>query len=271
MNVRRIVIVFIFASLFIYCRRDIQDDATQFGKIKFIFHHYWDTEPIQYDTLLYVNAAGNHIMVNEIQYFISDVTLHSPYGSRMIKDWTDIYYVDKDIPSTLTWNVYDKIPAGTYHTLEFIFGIPGHKNKPGMFVNPPQRDMFWPYILGGDSGGYHYLKLNGKYRNQQNMIVPFDFHLGVGQIYASNVIDVDSIIGYVQNYFPVRFTGLSIPVEAHKTTVIELVMDVKEWFENPHIFDINVHGSYIMQNQQAMWIASQNGRTVFSVKQIYVQ
>lgn len=267
----RWILILLFFLALQGCRRPDSDFETKFGKLCIIFHHYWSDEPIQYDTLKYVNAAGNLLMINELQYFISDVTLHSQFGSRMIKDWTDIYYVDKDIPSTLTWQVYDKIPVGIYNTLSFIFGIPGHKNKPGMFSNPPERDMFWPYILGGDSGGYHYMKMNGKYLNQQGLTMPFDFHLGVGQIYASNVIDVDSIIGYVQNYFPVQFSDVSIPIEEGKVTVIELIFDVKEWFESPYVFDFNVYGSYIMQNQQAMWIACQNGKNAFSIKRIYIK
>ncbi len=254
----------------ISCKKPKPVDETKYGKIRFEFFHYWGDQPLIYDSLMYMNSSGNELMINEIQYFISDVTLNSDFGSRIIRDWIDIYYVDKDIPSTLTWNVYDRIPAGNYHSLNFMFGIPGQKNIPYMYTNPPERDMFWPIFLGGPNGGYHYLKLNGKWREMpEDQITPFDFHLGVGQIYSGGVVVVDSIIGYVQNYFPVNLPSINFRVDENKTTVIQLVMNVEEWFTSPNDFDLEFWGGFIMQNQAAMQAACQNGADVFYVKNIY--
>ena len=61
--------------------------------------------------------------------------------------------------------------------------------------------MMWPDILGG---GYHYMMINGKWKNENNVTDNFAFHLGIGQLYKSNVIDVDSIYAFVQNYFYVK-------------------------------------------------------------------
>jgi len=267
-----IILLLVGSFVLISCKKPPPVVETKYGKIRFEFLHYWEGEPIVYDTLMYVNAAGNELMVNEIQYFISDVTLHSDFGSRMIKDWIDIYYVDKDIPSTLTWNVFDRIPVGDYSATSFIFGIPGSKNIPYMYVNPPERDMFWPFFLGGPNGGYHYLKINGKWRQMpQDQISPFDFHLGVGQIYAGGVIEVDSITAFVQNFFTVNLPASGFSIEEEKTTVIQVVMNVDQWFENPNSFDLNFWGGYIMQNQNALHAASSNGLNVFSVKTIQIQ
>lgn len=266
--------VLMVSCLFIFnsCKEPDPVDETKYGRIQLEFLHYWGDEPLLYDTLMYTNSAGNELMINEIQYFISDVTLTSSFGSQMIDDWVDIYYVDKDIPSTLTWQVYDRIPVGNYQQLSFIFGIPGSKNTPYMYVNPPERDMFWPIFLGGENGGYHYLKLNGKWRElPEDQITPFDFHLGVGQIYAGGVVSVDSITGFVQNYFSVQLPSSSFSVEENKTTVIEIVMDVSEWFQNPDDFDLEEWGGYIMQNQEAMHMACENGVDVFRIKSVKVQ
>lgn len=272
-SLQKIPILLVVMSLFfVSCRKPEPVDETKFGKIKFEFLHYWGDELLIYDSLMYQNAAGNELMINEIQYFISDVTLQSEFGSKMIKDWVDIYYVDKDIPSTLTWNVYDRIPVGDYQKLSFVFGIPAAKNIPYMYVNPPERDMFWPIFLGGPNGGYHYLKMNGKWREMpEDQITPFDFHLGVGQIYSGNVIVVDSITGFVQNYFTVNLPDLNFRIEENRTTVIQLVMNTEEWFTNPNDFDLENWGGYIMQNQAAMQAACQNGADVFYVKSIFME
>ncbi|MFC2101067.1 MbnP family protein [Bacteroidota bacterium] len=250
------------------CKKDDPepDPVPDSGKIVIKFDHRINDQAVQFDTTMYTNTAGNQYQVNEIQYFISDVTLHGSNGSKfMIDDWIDIYYVDVDIPSTLTWNVFDKIPVGSYSAISFTFGITEAKNIPYMYVNPPESFMFWPSFLGGLNGGYHYLKLNGKWIDTTLQLAPFDFHLGVGQIYAGNVIVVDSIIDYVQNYFEVSLPSSSFSIAKDETKEIQLVMNIDNWFQNPNIFDHNVWGSYIMQTQNAMQAVKENGHDVFSI------
>ena len=46
---------------------------------------------------------------------------------KLIADWTDNHYVDIDIPSTLTWDVYDDIASGSYDSISFIFGFTAEK------------------------------------------------------------------------------------------------------------------------------------------------
>lgn len=271
-SICKIILSLIVVILFTACKKPDPIVEEKTGKIKFEFLHYYDGEPVMYDSLMYVNPAGNELMINEIQYFISDVSLfHEDNSTKIINDWTDIYYIDKDIPATLTWNVYDDIPVGNYEKLTFIFGIPAAKNIPYMYVNPPERDMFWPSFLGGANGGYHYMKLNGKWREMpEDQISPFDFHLGVGQEYASGVVSVDSIIGFYQNYFTITLNQ-TYTIEEDKTTIITIVMNIEEWFKNPNVFDFEVWGGYIMQNQDAMEIACQNGADVFEVQKVETQ
>ena len=233
------------------------------GKITFSFNHLIDGQPVIFDSLMYTNAAGNKYMVNEIQYFISDVTLYKSDGAeKTIKDWQDIYYVDTDLENTWSWEVYDDITPGTYDSISFIFGITDKKNISFMYVNPPERDMFWPEYLGG---GYHYMKLNGKWleEGQTWQTTPFDFHLGRGQIYYSYP---DSIIGFIDNSFRVSLPNSGFSISAGQRKYIEIQMNVENWFKDPHIFDLDVYGGYIMQNQEAMQIAKENGHNVFSVR-----
>lgn len=253
-------LMIIFAS----CKKkpDTPEDTQKYGKINFTFSHKVNGQPLVLDTLMYVNTAGNQYMVNEIQYFISDVTLHKSDGSSMmIKEWEDIRYIDVEIPSTLSWSVFDNIPTGSYASISFTFGISEAKNQSYMYVNPPERDMFWPQFLGG---GYHYMKLNGKWLDTTTNVSPFDFHMGIGQIYAHNVIVVDSITGFVQNYFTANLPSSSFTISENQTTHVEIIMNIESWFETPHVFDFNIWGNYIMQNQAAMQLAKENGADVFT-------
>ncbi len=235
------------------------------GKITFFFEHTIDQEPIHYDTLLYTNAAGNPYMVNEIQYFISDVKLFNENGSvKTIDGWKDIHYVDTDIQATHQWEVYDEIEKGNYDSIAFTFGISEEKNLSFMYVNPPEKDMFWPEYLGG---GYHYMKLNGKWlpEDQTYQTVPFDFHLGIGQIYYSYP---DSITGFVHNNFDVSLPASGFTMNTGELKTMVITMHVENWFKDPFEYDHDVHGGYIMQNQEAMQMVKENGNNVFTFFEI---
>ena len=247
----------------ISCNNDTPDEEETAGHISFTFSHLVDGLPLQKDNMKYLNTAGNPYEINQVMYFISDVILHNSDGTqKLISDWTDNHYVDIDIPSTLTWDVYDDITAGTYDSITFIFGFTGEKNKSFMFVNPPEVNMMWPDILGG---GYHYMMINGSWKDNGNVTKSFAFHMGIGQLYKSNVIEVDSIYAFVQNYFTVSLPASAFTIEKNKTRRIELIMNIESWFKTPHIYDHNYWGGAIMQDQAAMQMAKENGFDVFEV------
>lgn len=252
--------------LFSACKEDEPEETVDTsGKIIFNFNHFINDGPVLFDTLLYTNAAGNPYLVNEIQYFISDVTLFNQNGSEiLIDDWKAIHYVDTDIPNSHRWEVFDKIPAGTYDSINFTFGIADEKNISYMFVNPPESFMFWPEFLGG---GYHYMKLNGKWleEGQQTQTTPFDFHLGRGQVYYSYP---DSITGFIPNDFKVSLPHSDFSMSSNNIVEFDIVMHIENWFKNPHIYDHDVWGGYIMQNQDAMQVVKENGWNVFSIEAI---
>lgn len=247
-------------AVFPSCDTDQDDPATEEARILIEFSHTIDKDPIVFDSIIYVNAAGNKYLVNEIQYFISDVKLYNHTGMvKLIDDWKAIHYVDTDIESTHTWQVYDPIEPGTYDSVSFTFGISPERNMSFMYVNPPEKDMFWPEILGG---GYHYLKLNGKWlpEGQTVQTIPFDFHLGIGQIYYSYP---DSISGFVHNNFNVSLPGSGFEISAGEKKVLKISMQVEQWFTDPNDYNHDVYGGYIMQNQEAMQKVRENGHNVF--------
>lgn len=241
-----------------------EDPEQESAKIEFEFAHAIGNEPLLFDTLIYTNFAGNPYLVNEIQYFISDVRLYSDNGKvKLIDDWKAIHYIDTDIIATQTWVVYDAITPGNYDSVSFTFGISPERNQSFMFVNPPEKDMFWPEYLGG---GYHYLKLNGKWLpgDQSNQTTPFDFHMGIGQVYHSYP---DSIIGFVHNNFDVSLPGSGFSVDEGELKSLKITMHIDQWFVDPHVYDHDVFGGYIMQNQEAMQIVKENGSNVFTLEE----
>lgn len=251
--------IFILTSILIFggCGKDRTEPEKASMRIR--FEHKVDGEPLIKDQMIYTNAAGNVYEVTEIMYFISDLKLHRNDGTVVEPaTWDDIYYIDTNIPTTLSWTLPGNIPAGIYDSITFIFGISEEKNKSFMFVNPPEVNMAWPDILGG---GYHYLMLNGWWMDPDEVRQSYNFHLGIGQIYEN-----DTIKGFVQNYFTVEPEGSGFEVEEGMLIEAELTMHIENWFQNPHVYDHNQWGGAIMQNQDAMQMGCENGRDVFAVE-----
>lgn len=264
----RFLLALLVATAFLpSCKKSGDEPADQpYGKITFRFDHRIDVEPLVKNQLLYTNAAGNRYLVADLMYFISDITLYRHDGkTRMIKDWQDIFYVDDAIPSTLVHPFFDKIDPGIYDSISFIFGIPEAKNKSFMFVNPPEVNMAWPLVLGG---GYHYMMINGKWVDTTALLMPFNFHLGIGQLYHGTGYNTDSIYAFVQNYFTVSLPGSSFTLNDRDSIVFRLTMNIEKWFEGPHVFDFNYWGGDIMQKQPAMQVVKENGADVFTIETV---
>ena len=220
-------------------------------------------QPLVTDTLCYTNEAENLFLITEIQWFLSDIQLLDQNGNwRALKqrealdsiaEQTEhIFYIDTDIPESQTLHG-KKIPTGHYSALRFTFGLDEHDNYTGLFNDPPESDMFWPDVLGG---GYHYMKLNGKFAAPQSRLKPFAIHLGIGQN--------EDCTEFYQNYFIVELP-IDFDVKPNADNHLDLTMVIDNWFRNPHTIDFNELGSGIMQNQNAQRLLNGNGKDVFRI------
>ena len=224
------------------------------GHIKLNFSFVVDNDSLRLDTCMYRNAAGNLYEVNDVQFFISHVRLESSSGEMVeIADNQGIHYTDIRIPGTLSWSIADELPAEEYKSITFVFGLEGEQNSTGYFPNPPENNMSWPDVLGG---GYHYMKINGRWIDGSGVRQPFNLHSGK--------IATDS--GFADNTFTVTLPLSQFAVGKNSSADLTLQMNVNAWFSNPYLFDFNVFGGSIMQNREAQEVLRANGRDVFGVK-----
>ena len=96
--------------------------------------------------------------------------------------------------------------------------------------------------------------MNGKWKATGDIIKAFNFHIGIGM--------GDMGIFY-QNCFTV-----TLPLKMHIDNSyheFDIIMNIDKWFEEPNLWDWNVIGGQIMQNQSAMHKACENGANVFQV------
>ena len=224
------------------------------GHIKLNFSFVVDNDSLRLDTCMYRNAAGNLYEVNDVQFFISHVRLESSSGEMVeIADNQGIHYTDIRIPGTLSWSIADELPAEEYKSITFVFGLEGEQNSTGYFPNPPENNMSWPDVLGG---GYHYMKINGRWIDGSGVRQPFNLHSGK--------IATDS--GFADNTFTVTLPLSQFAVGKNSSADLTLQMNVNAWFSNPYLFDFNVFGGSIMQNREAQEVLRANGRDVFGVR-----
>ena len=220
-------------------------------------------EALVTDTLCYTNEAGNPFLITEIQWFVSNIQLLNQEGewhSLRQREATDsvaeltehIFYIDTDTPESQVLHG-KKIPIGHYTALRFTFGLDEIDNTTGLFSDSPESDMFWPDMLGG---GYHYMKMNGKYVGGEGRLKPLAVHLGIGQN--------EDLTQFYQNYFIVELP-IDFNVKANTESQLDLTMVVDNWFRNPNTIDFNAFGAGIMQNQTAQRWFNDNGKDVFKI------
>lgn len=282
---RKFLLFFVLFSFF-SCEKKNTDDESR-GKVQLTVLYEVDGESLTTDSLMYMNEAGNHYLINEIQWFISNVKLKSSNGQKILftNSEQNVFYFDTDLPETNIVEGVD-IETNTFEKIIFTFGFNETDNISNRFPNPPESFMFWPEYLGG---GYHYMKLNGKWVNEENRLEPFNFHLGIGQDYSDKNKFNDPIFyfgksseyahceGYeppfllkavntfIHNYFVVEIP-VDFEVKKDEVTELKLVMQIDKWFKNPNVYDHNVYGGAIMQNQNAMAAACENGKNVFVIR-----
>ena len=117
------------------CKKDINTipvSPYNTGQLQISFVHDVNGKPLQFDTLMYVNAALNQYKITDLEYFISEVTLHKHDGTKTLFSGSEeIHYVDNSIPSSMIWKLADHIPEGKYDSVTFVFGITAAKNITG--------------------------------------------------------------------------------------------------------------------------------------------
>ena len=218
-----------------------------------VIKHTANGNTVVFDSFFYTNEFGNKYIVTEIQYFLSNIELCDNKGQ-----WTafnsdkHIFYIDTDIPESQTIKS-NGLKVGQYNRIRFTFGLNETDNVTGLFTDAPEANMFWPEPLGG---GYHYMKLNGKWQDDNGQLLPMNVHLGIGQN--------STFTEFYQNYFQVELP-INVNIIEDVEAEIQLNMVIDNWFRTPNLINLAEYGSGIMQNQEAQELYKANGNDVFKI------
>jgi len=219
------------------------------------FGHFVDEAEIMYgnDHIFYENNAGNNYSVRRILYVLSDIMLFFEDGTTLLLD--EFIFINTDDPQTLTKTIYN-LPA-LCAGISFSLGFSSENNIDSQYINIENNFhslMLWPNTNGVNpafQGGYHYMKLEGKYIDSKGEEKFYNNHTG-----PTNGSDF-SFYQFVFDCPPEGFLGVA--------NSISINMNVNNFYNNP-IYDFNVFGSGIMDNINAQQNLRNNAGDVFSIE-----
>ncbi|GHU86355.1 hypothetical protein FACS1894153_3270 [Bacteroidia bacterium] len=218
------------------------------GFVRLNFQYKWGVDTVLFNSNKEYQTIDNILVSSDnVEFFISEIKLYSSKRTVSFKPEIVYFSLDSVYSSKLfTWSVME----GTYNKLEFVFGIPIAKNTSNSFVRSPEKDMFWPDVIGG---GYHFLKFDGKWRNNTSEeLKPFNIHIGN---YFDTIVHEQSFSIYLD---------INAKIEKEVVKNINIICDLKRWLETPYKWDFSEYPNGIMELPEAMDKIKANGRGVFT-------
>lgn len=232
------------------------DDENNPVNVTFNFSHHWDESPVtnsDFNTIKFINANGNQLSIERLRYLISNIKLKKSNNEVMVIESYKLIDVTDNI--NLSFSPSVDIPKGTYSNLSFTFGFNNEDNYTEDGYNDLNVAVFnVPVMLGG---GYHYMQLDGKFINSDSEEQGYNYHAirAVDNPGANPTFPQDTC-------FEVNLGSVTIS----NNTVLNIEMNIAEWFKNPHIWDLNLLNQMLMPNSSAQIMIYDNGQSVFSLK-----
>jgi hypothetical protein len=204
-----------------------------------------DGQPLQ-PGVSYVNEAGNSYTVDELKYYLSNLTFRKSDGTEFK---ATNYELVNDADAQSKRFVIAGIPAGVYDSLAFIVGVDSTKNFNGANSGDldPVNGMYWDW-----SSGYIFFKHEGTFTDSSGNVNPLTFH------YAT-------LKALVYDTIP-----LSMTLD-QTTLTITLGFNLNKVYGNPNIMDFNgenIHQSTGPSENGWIQLLRQNFHGAFTVKSV---
>lgn len=201
--------------------------------------YHVDNTPLQWDTLLYQNAAGEQYSVSRIQYYLSGFRFYFQGVQTATAD--TVVYLDPRNNAYQDFTLHG-LPAGNYDSVAFYLGITPpdniHGKLPADFVHTA---MEWPDMMGG---GYHFIKLEGHWDDGNNNL-GYAVHLGTNPYIVACGVKTALQLSGGNNMHTLR-------------------MNINQWFRQPHDYSFEHDGVYTMGDSVTMQKIVDNGGDIFN-------
>jgi len=242
----------LFATLFVSCKSDDDNNTNENVSATFSFSHHWDGTAVtntDFNTIQYTNANGEMLSIERLRYLISDVTFTNADGEVTVVDAHNL--VDVTNNNNLSFNPNIEIATGTYTNVSFRFGFDNEDNAEN-YTDLNSESWNVPDMLGG---GYHYMQFDGKFINDADEEQGFNYH-------AIRAVDNPGAPTFPQDtFFTVDLGSITITDDI----TFNVAMNIAEWFKNPIQWNLNDFNQMLMPNSAAQIMMYDNGQDVFSL------
>lgn len=248
MTSKNILLLFSALLMFTSCPKSEELIA---DSVNIEFYNHVNNVPIVFDSITgysewFNTLLGQTYNVLNLYYLITDIRLTNENGS-VLKNLSDVHFVSSDDNNTNYLFFPEILSCGKYSNIEFVFGLNSEKNISNAYLdsNHFHNQMFWPEFMGG---GYHYMKLEGKFDNETSF-------------YTTHTGGLDGADYSITKSFPVNI----ISTENGSTHNIRISIDVNNWYSDPNNITIDSDG--IMGNAELQQKLKENGNNnVFNVQ-----
>jgi hypothetical protein len=226
--------------------------------LTFSFSHNYDGTAVtssDFSYLKYTNAFGNIHSISKLKYLVSDLRLYMSSGDSIVIDGYQL--VDLSDAGTLSYELDQQIPIGSYTGIGFNFGFDATDNTTGAYPDLNIVNWSWQMMLGG---GYHNLQFEGNFITAVSDTIGFGYHMGT----AREIVGVDTT--FHANHFVVHLPSSIFTLSQDAT--VEIKMNIAEWFKNPNPWDLNTYNAMLMTNYTAQSLMNENGASVFTLGEI---
>jgi hypothetical protein len=151
-------LLFLFILSQVSCSKDDDPAPVVSNKLTLNLGFVSGSSPLQFDTIMYSNAAGNVYSVSRLQFYVSNIQLIKPDSSLV--NISEFNYVDARVSSTLS--ITQTLPQkGSFIGMKLQLGLDTTHNKTNFLPAIAENiNMAWPDMMGG---GYHFMKFEGIY------------------------------------------------------------------------------------------------------------
>ena len=226
--------------------------------LTFSFSHNYDGTAVSssdFSDLKYTNSFGNVLSISKLMYLISDLRVYTSDGDSVVIEGHQL--INLNDPGTLSYELDQQIPVGSYTGIGFNLGFDATDNTTGAYPGLNLANWSWPTMLGG---GYHNLQLEGNFITSASDTIGFGYHMGT----AREIDGIDTT--FHANHFFVSLPNSGF-TRAQDATV-EVKMNIAEWFKNPNVWDLNNYNAMLMTNYVAQGLMNENGASVFTLGEI---
>jgi len=251
---KKIIASLVFCLILFSCSKD-KDDVVLGALVTFNFFHSWDETSVtnsDFNTIKFANANGENLSIEKLRYLISKVTFTTSVGEQLVLSGYNL--VDVTNNTNLSFTPIETIPFGNYTNVSFTFGFDNEANS-GNYTDLNSASWNVPAMLGG---GYHYMQLEGKFIDSNTNETGYAYH---------TIRAVDNSVSptkFEDTFFEVDLGAVTIS----NSTIINVEMNIAEWFKTPNIWDLNVLNNMLMPNYDAQIMMFENGQNVFSLKSV---